>query len=244
MVPGSLGAMLLAAACSTGSQADGDDVSDADDVTDNGDNTDSTDGVDIDAAPGTPDAAGTPDAMPAPPDAACEPQAVQLLANPAFDVDPIGTGWTETLIDPGYPLITGDDGIAEHTAPYKAWMAGFEGGADALVQGFTLPATATALVLSLQHETRTDEDPGAVVAYDSAFVELTDDAGTTLVTPLTLSNLTATTAWTSLVYTFDPALVAARAGEALRLRFRTASDDSFATSFYFDSVALTATACP
>lgn len=235
---------MLAAACSTGSRADGDDVTDADDNADSTDSTDSTDGTDIDAAPGTPDAAGAPDAFVAPPDAACEPQALQLLTNPAFDAAPIGTGWTETLIDPGFPLITDEDGIAEHTAPYKAWMAGFEGGADALVQAFTLPASATALVLSLQHETRTGEDPGAITAYDNAFVELTDGAGTTLATALALSNLTATTAWTSLVYTVDPALVAAHAGETLQLRFRTTSDDSLATSFYFDSVALTATACP
>ena len=233
--------------CSTGSKAD--DATDVvDDTTDVVDDT-TDDAPDVDAAGGTPDAAiVVPDAEPLPPDAGCVPQNLQLLANPNFDLDPIGTGWTEVAIDPMYPLITGDDGIAEHTAPYKAWMGGLEAAAgnvtDVLVQAVTLPADATTLSLTLQYEVRSGEDPGDPNAYDAAVVELTDGAGTVFATALAVDNTTPTVAWTPLTYTVDPAVVAARAGTTIQLRMRTSNDFSNATSFYFDTASLTALACP
>lgn len=242
------------AACSTGSAADvaSDDVTDVvDDSTDTTDNVDSTDDApDVDAAvtPVIDAAPALPDAEPLPPDAGCVPVNQQLLSNPNFDVEPIGTGWSEVAIDPMYPLITGDDGIAEHTAPYKAWMGGIEASGadvtDSLVQFVALPADATTLSLSMQYEVRTGEDPGDPNVYDAAVVEFVDGVGTTFATALAVDNTTPTTAWTALTYTVDPAVVAARAGTTIGVRMRTSNDFSNATSFYFDTASLTALACP
>src|SRR5665647_2417767 len=61
----------------------------------------------------------------APPDA-CVPVVTQVLVNPVLDLAPVGTGWTQVVIDPAYPLITGDGTLAPHSAPYKAWLGGIE----------------------------------------------------------------------------------------------------------------------
>jgi len=173
-------------------------------------------------------------------DAACTPTTTQLLVNPAFDLTPVGTGWVETLINPTYPLITGDDGIAEHTAPYKAWMGGLVSGSDSLYQQVTVPAGTTSLVVRGQYEVRTAELAGSTV-YDSGAVELTNAAGTVLETVLTASNLTPTTVWTAFQRTFTSPY----AGQAVRLRFRSTNDVSDETSFYFDTIVLEATVgCP
>src|SRR5690242_9459980 len=125
---------VLVAGCASGSNAAQSDApfggQDAPPVHDDGIN-------EIPDAP--PDAAPHPDAPPvdapppldAPPpiDApigACVPITAGLLANPVFDLSPVGTMWTEVPIDPTYPPIT-SDGFAAQTAPYKAWMGGITG---------------------------------------------------------------------------------------------------------------------
>lgn len=202
------------------------------------------DATPIDAAP--PDAA-PPDAAPpdaAPPDAyQCTVMTRQLLLNPVFDLTPRAVNWTEQNIDNAYPVITDQDGVVEHSAPYKAWMGGFVaptiGGSvsDGLYQDVMVPAGTTMLVLTGYYEVRTGES-GATV-YDTAQVALTQTNGTPIETALSLSNATPTTAWTAFSKTFTPNL----SGQTVRLRFTSSNDDSFATSFYYDTLALTATYC-
>lgn len=204
----------------------------------------------IDAPPPPPDAA--PDApMAMPPDAGmpdayqCTVMTRQLLLNPVFDLTPMGVNWVMQNIDNAYPVITDQDGIVEHSAPYKAWMGGFEAPnlgqtvSDGLYQDVTIPMGTTMLVLTGVYEVRTGETGTTV--YDTAQVALTQTNGTPIQTALSLSNAAPTTAWTPLSKTFtNPA---ALSGQTVRLRFVSSNDDSFPTSFYYDTLALTATFC-
>jgi hypothetical protein len=196
----------------------------------------------IDAHPDAPvDAAIHIDA---PPDA-CVPITTELLANPAFDLATLGQGWTEANIDNAYPIVTGDDGIVEQSAPYKAWMGGFAGSdksttslTDQLYQDFTVPANTTTLVLTGYREVRTAETGTTV--YDTGNVDLLQTNGSPIEAILAENNAAPTTAWTLFSHTFGGNL----SGQTVRLRFTTTNDVSNATSFYFDTLSLKATHCP
>ncbi len=180
----------------------------------------------------------------APPDA-CVPITTELLANPAFDLTPVGTGWTEQNIDNAYPIITADDGIVEQSAPYKAWMGGLSGSdenttsvTDQLYQDVTVPANTTSLVLTGYREVRTTETGTSV--YDTGNVDLLQTNGSPIEAILAENNAAPTTAWTPFSHTFTANV----AGQTVRLRFTTTNDITNATSFYFDTLSLKATHCP
>lgn len=196
-------------------------------------------------APSTPtvDAPITPniDAPITPPidaPAQCTVMTRNLLTNPSFDATPIGTGWVQAPIDPLYPIITAD-GTLVQSAPNKAWMAGLAraNANDTLHQDVTVPAGTTALALTGYYEIRTQELGGTV--YDRAKIELVQTGGALIQEAFNKGNPNATTAFTALQFTF----AMPHAGETLRLRLSTASDSTYTTSFYFDSLALTATYC-
>lgn len=188
----------------------------------------------------------TPDAPPAMPDAPpCVPMSTQLIANPLVDATPRGMGWTEQLIDSGYPLITSQDspgGPPEHTAPYKVWLAGFNGNGitDALYQDVVIPALTKELVLTGVQQVRTNEAGGNTV-YDAASVSLRQTNNTLIETALSVSNITPVANWTPFSHTFAANL----SGQTVRLYFTSRSDTSRSTSFFFDTLALTAVhGCP
>ena len=161
-----------------------------------------------------------------------------LLTNPSFDATPVGMGWVQAPIDPLYPIVTAD-GMLVQSAPNKAWMAGLAraNANDTLYQDVTVPAGSTALVLTGYYEIRTQEL--GTTAYDNAKVELVQTGGALIQQALGRSNANATTAWTAFQFTF----ATPHAGETVRLRLSTASDSTYSTSFFFDSLALTATYC-
>ncbi|MGE0867230.1 MAG: hypothetical protein AB7P03_01615 [Kofleriaceae bacterium] len=179
----------------------------------------------------------------APPDQPCTPVTTQLLTNPAFDLNPVGTGWQQTLIDPAAPLVTADDGVLEHTAPYKAWLGGLlatnENVVDILEQSVAIPAGTTDLVLSGFYDVRTLEVAGDP-AYDTASILLTEADGTPIATALAVSNQTPKTAWTAFSYPVTPP----PSGMTIRVRMTSSSDFLRETSFFFDSLQLRATYCP
>lgn len=197
---------------------------------------------------GHPDA--RPDAPPdAPPDArpldayVCTTHVVQLLGNPALDLA-AATPWVEQNIDNAYPIITNTGVLTPHSAPNKAWMGGITGDdegtstvTDTLYQDVAIPAGTSSLVLTFQYDVRTGETEAT--AYDRANVDLIKTDGTPLESVLALSNLTPKTAWTPLSKTFTGNY----SGQTVRLRFTSTNDIITATSFYFDTVALTATYC-
>lgn len=206
----------------------------------------------VDASPGTPtvdapsgptvdapitpaiDAPITP-AIDAP--APCTVTTTNLLVNPGFDATPVGTGWIQAPIDPLYPIITAD-GTLVQSAPNKAWMAGIARAAanDTLHQDIAVPASATALTLTGYYEVRTQE---LFSAYDFGKIELVQTGGTLIQQAWAKNNTNATTAWTAFQFTF----AAPHAGQTVRLRLSTTSDATDSTSFFFDSLALTATVC-
>ena len=167
----------------------------------------------------------------------CTVTTTNLLVNPSFDGTPVGTGWVQAPIDPLYPIITPDGTLVQST-PNKAWMGGIAraNANDTLHQDITVPASATALSLTGFYEIRTQELGGT---YDRAKIELVQTGGALIQEAFNKHNSNATTAWTALQFTF----ATPHAGETLRLRLSTASDPTDSTSFFFDSLALTATVC-
>lgn len=170
----------------------------------------------------------------------CTPMQIEQLTNPAFDMAPEGTGWTQTPINPTYPIVTTDDGIAEQSPTEKAWMGGIVSGSDSLYAQFTIPATATALVLTGYYEVRTAET-STTNPYDKGSINLVQQNGTTIIEPvLAIDSTHPTTTWTAINHTFTNV----SAGQTVRLLFATTNDISNETSFYFDTLSLQATACP
>src|SRR5690606_30796050 len=113
-----------------------------------------------------------------------------------FDLTPVGIGWQETRIDPAFPLVTADDGVVEHSAPYKAWLGGIADEAasttDVLWQDVAIPMGTTQLVLTGYYEVRTGEAPTETTAFDTASIALTRTDGTPIQVVRALSNLTPT----------------------------------------------------
>lgn len=197
----------------------------------------------------------TPDAMPdamvdamvdaqVTPDA-CVPVVTQLLANPVFDLTPQGTGWQATPIDPAFPLITDQDGATELSAPFKAWLGGFvapnigQSVTDVLYQDVTIPAGTTQLTFTGYYAVGTQETT-TTATYDTGSIGFTQTSGTPIVTLNSFSNLTPTTQWVLITYTFPQNM----SGQTIRLRMTSSNDFSNVTNFFFDSFALDATHCP
>lgn len=187
---------------------------------------------DIDANVGQVDAAVEPDA-------GCTIMTKDLLANGNFDATPPGTGWTEVPAVAGDKLITPNDGIAEHSAPNKAWLGGIAqaNAIDTLYQDVNIPPSTTMLVLSGYYDVRTLET-GATV-YDTGKLEIAMTNGTVIETVLSLDNAHPKTSWQSIQHTFATSV----AGQTIRIRFTTKNDGLNASSFFFDTLALQATYC-
>jgi hypothetical protein len=102
-----------------------------------------------------------------------------------------------------------------------------------------VPPLTSSLVLTGQFEVRTGEtDP---TAFDTASLSVTQTDGTPIATILSLSNLTPTTAYTPINFTFPMNL----SGQTIRIVMTTSNDFFLATSFYFDTFSLVAThGCP
>lgn len=190
-----------------------------------------------DAPPVLVDAAVMPDA--------CVPHTTELLANPAFDLTPTGTGWTEQDIDTAYPIVTADPGLNPQSSPNRAWMGGIAGTdegkisvTDQLYQDIAVPAGTTQLVLTGYYAVATSETGTTV--YDTGSVDLIQTNGTPIEAILPLTNTSTATNWTTLSHTFTSNV----SGTTVRLRFTTTNDITNATSFYFDTLSLQATHCP
>lgn len=198
--------------------------------------------TDIDAMEGS-DASPMIDAAPmidAPP-TCTSPMMVNLLANPAFDATPVGMGWTETQLDME-TIIRGDSLITEDTAPNLAWLGGvpITGGTDALDQMVMVPASTTAIAMSGRYQTRSSE---TTANLDTAKIGIQPMVGTTYIGPtLDLSNSTTAAVWTDFNVVLPPAMLA---GQTVRFHLTSTSGNAtLPTSFYIDTLALTATYCP
>ncbi|HUQ05724.1 MAG TPA: hypothetical protein VM261_24640 [Kofleriaceae bacterium] len=199
----------------------------------------SIDAANIDAA--TTDAmvtdAATDAAVDAGIDAGCTTMVLQLLVNQNFDATPVGTGWVETPHNAAEPIIT-TDGFTAHTGTYKAFLGGYRVvSASRVYQQLTVPASTTQLTLRGQFHVETNESGGT--AYDTGNVELLNSSGGLLQSVMALSNVTTNAGWAPFNYTFPTPY----AGQVVRLNFRSATDSTLATWFFFDTLALEATVC-
>ena len=178
---------------------------------------------------------------------ACVPVATELLANPALDLSPQGTSWVEEPIDSSNPLITTDpSGFAGQSAPYKAFLGGYEAQTfglssvtDQMYQDVAVPAGTTELVLTGYFVVATTETT-TTTAYDTGSVDLIQTNGTPIENVMSLSNLTTTpAAWQAFTYTFaHPS-----AGQTVRLRLTSTNDVTNNSNFFFDTLSLKATHC-
>jgi hypothetical protein len=175
-------------------------------------------------------------------DAGCTVTTVNILVNPALDLNPVGTGWVQTPQNAAEPIITDVDGwgIVEHTAPYKAWLGGYAVVAtDVMYQDVTVPVGTTMLTVRGQYGVGTSEAGSTV--YDSCTVQLQNTSGALLQSIMTVTNVgaTGTASWRPFQSTFSMPY----AGQTVRLHFRATTDNSLATAFFFDTLALEATVC-
>ena len=198
-------------------------------------------------APQQHDAPPAIDAAVAPPDA-CVPQVTQLLLNPAFDLTPVGTDWTETLIDPAFGDLITNTGPTPQSAPLQVFLGGITGDqegtsdvTDQLTQNVVVPAATTKLEITGFYQVNTGETLNA--PFDTADVALTKLDGTPIEDILAVSNLSAINVYTPIDHVF--ANPTALAGTTVRLRLTSTNDSTLATGFQFDTFALTAThGCP
>lgn len=174
----------------------------------------------------------------------CTVMTTNLLMNGNFDGG--ATGWTVSPILSGDPIINtkaADGGIVDAQSPtYRAWMGGVEeapaSNKDSMYQDVAIPQGTTALEFAGYYEIRSDE-PGPT-EYDKGDVEIVTATGTQQLDLIKhLGNLDKTTGWTA----FNKTITTNLSGQTVRLRFSTGGDGLYATSFFFDSVALNATAC-
>ncbi len=194
-----------------------------------------------DAAIAIADATPPPvDAVPTSIDAGCTPTVVDLLVNPDFELGP-ASGWQQSSSN-GWDLIVsvGDADpypIAPHDGNYGAWLAGDTYEDSILYQDVAIPDSATGLTITGYYQISTQEVDGTA---DLAYLDLRDSFDA-LIEPLAeWSNQDVTTGWRSFSYipTGD------YAGRTIRVYFEGMCDGSAAlTSFFFDSLELSATVC-
>jgi hypothetical protein len=189
--------------------------------------------------------ARSPDGSASEPDApACVTVTTELLANGNFDGTPEGTGWTETPIDPGFPIITQDDGgsgVVEKSAPDKVWLGGFAqaGADDQMFQDVVIPAGTTELHLTGFYWVKSGETGAA--KNDTASLQVTTTAGAVIDPVETLDNTVVHTDWQPIDHAVPGA--AALSGQTIRLKFASHNNGTLTTSFWFDSLSLQATHC-
>jgi hypothetical protein len=174
--------------------------------------------------------------------AAGGPCMVPLLNNGNFDQG--NTGWTAIPAD--RPMIARADEVATTTnlpiqafsSPYIAWLGYDLLSAEVMLrQTFTIPADATSLIVSGYRQIRTDEGG---CECDFGYVDVT--VGGELMAELhSWSALDAGTGW---AYFTDTIPLATHPGPDGAIALRAKMDDGVNTSFFFDSISVTAVRCP
>ncbi len=175
------------------------------------------------------DAPVTADAAPD----ACVPGPRQLLTNPSFDLTPVGNGWTQTPANATIPIIAPPPtGVTAASTPNIAWMGGAPSAVDQLSQEIIVPAGATGFVLTGKLQIATAEF--GLSAFDTLVITVQNTTGATLATLKTFSNLDDNTAFAP--FTLNSPMPFA--GQTVRLNFKSSTDASFNTNFFFDDLAV------
>jgi len=201
----------------------------------------------------TPDAPPmvTPDAAPdAPPDA-CVPSQQEKLQNPALDLAPIGTMWTQVPATnvsggPFALIISSANGALTTSLPNAIWLGGVSSSdanlaIDEVFQDITFPADATSFVISGSVAVASQDDPATV--FDAFSLDLVDPANPATVIE-NIVQVNNTTAPQSQYITFNKVLTSNLAGRTVRFSAISGNDDLFPTSFFLDGLSFKATFCP
>jgi hypothetical protein len=191
-----------------------------------------------------PDAAPIPDARPP----TCDDGITQLLVNPGFEeaTQEGAIGWSEISMEDQHLTFPEDQlPISIEEGNRAAWLGRAFADDQRLSQRVTVPAEASALTLSYTFCFVTEEQDDDT--YDTVIISLRDAGGGQIGPPLgEFSNLDAVDQdepcfWDDTLVEIDDS----HAGEEITLELRAITDGGTLTSFYFDAMALEATApCP
>jgi len=151
-------------------------------------------------------------------------------------------GWTGTSSVSGHNTIVVGTGNA-HTGSANGYFGSANSETDTLTQTFSIPSTVSNASLTFWTNIVTGETT-TTTAYDTLKVEIHNSSGTLLATPLTLSNLNATSDSNTTGTYFKPAAIdlTTYKGQTLQLVFRAATDTSLPTTFRIDDVSVALTA--
>lgn len=197
-----------------------------------------TDGApQVDGGPGVDAPVTTPDAP-----GGCTVVTRNLLTNGNFDTAPLGSGWTATPIATGDTLVasTADTSVVQ-SVPNTAWLGGLTASSgtvtDVLYQEVTIPASTTTLTFTGFQQVRSNEI--FPLGFDFAFLDLVSTSNAPLEAIVALEDGDDGSTWVPISY----AVPAPYAGQTVRVRMTSTNDGSYATSFFFDTLALNATFC-
>ena len=151
-------------------------------------------------------------------------------------------GWTGTSSVSGHNTIVVGTGNA-HTGSANGYFGSANSETDTLTQTFSIPSTVSAASLTFWTNIVTRVTT-TTTAFDTLKVEIHNSSGTLLATPLTLSNLNATSDSNTTGTYFKPAAIdlTTYKGQTLQLVFRAATDSSLPTTFRIDDVSVALTA--
>lgn len=180
---------------------------------------------------------------------ACVPNVTELLANPNFDLAPVGVNWTEIrYLSSEALVVVGAAGVAQSGVGFGllgGYYADFPGDTadDYLYQEFLVPPNTTQLVVS-GYVIVESEETGAVPYDDGLLGFLFPNAPATApIIVLALDNTDAPNAasWTPFSVTIPQNL----SGQRLRFQMESHNDYALRTAFAFDSLSVRATSgCP
>ena len=151
-------------------------------------------------------------------------------------------GWSGTSSVSTHNTIVVGTGNA-HTGAANGYFGSANSETDTLTQTFSIPSTVSNASLTFWTNIVTSETT-TTTAFDTLKVEIHNSSGTLLATPLTLSNLNATSDSNTTGTYFKPAAIdlTTYKGQTLQLVFRAATDSSLATTFRIDDVSVALTA--
>jgi hypothetical protein len=146
-------------------------------------------------------------------------------------------GWTGSSTTSGQNTII-KGGSYPHSGTNYGNMGGAASGTDTLTQTVAIPA-GSAATLTFWVNIVTQETTTTTV-YDKLAIQILNTSGTVLATPLTLSNLNATSSNNANGTYFQPASInlSAYAGQTVSIRFNATNDSTLTTTFRIDDISL------
>ena len=164
----------------------------------------------------------------------------QILLNPDFELGNNGN-WTVATSTAHTVIGSATVPVGPHGGTYDASLCAYNGtyynkATDSIRQTVTIPSTATAATLDFWYYIKTLETT-TTSANDKLTVTVENTSGTVLGTPLTLSNLNKTTAWTQRT---GLSLLTWK-GQTVVLRFKGTTNTKYGTAFLLDDLALNVT---